>query len=67
MTIKEAGAEGWKESREMKLWKPRQGTLWALEWSLDLTLIATEACRNFNPECDMIWFPSLRLLGLLYG
>lgn len=42
----------------MKLWKPRQETLWALERSLDFTLIATEAHEMFNQECDMICFTS---------
>lgn len=32
--------------------------LWALERSLDFTLIATEARDIFNQDCDMICFTS---------
>lgn len=56
MTIREARAEGWKGNNEMKLWKLKQETPWALEMSLDFILIAAEGCGHFNQECAMIWF-----------
>lgn len=44
----------------MKLWKPRQETLWALERSLEFALLATDACGSCNQECDRIQFISLQ-------